>query len=187
MADNHSPFADVQSERAPRSGNSGGGKGRGPIIAIAAVVIVLVIAAVVLIPRFAGTSSTATSAAPTTTAVATSAVDESQLMTVSIKIDATESSRGAVLFEGDVKVPKDGATVEDALRATNLQISSKSSLGMGTYVSGIDGVMEKEQKATSGWIFSVNGEHSSQSCDKVAVSEGDQIEWAWYLDAVNKQ
>ena len=190
MADKSSPFADVQSERSRYSGGSSGSgqgpnKGRGGLIAIAAVVIVLIIAAIVIIPRFAGTASTATSAS-STTPVATSAVDESQLMVVSIRVDATEAKRGEVLFEGDVKVPKEGATVEDALRATNLAITAKSSLGIGTYVSGIDGVMEKEQAATSGWLFSVNGEKSSVSCDKVKLSEGDQIEWVWKLDGVSE-
>lgn len=103
-------------------------------------------------------------------------------ITVSVKIDGTEGEHG-VIYDGDVQVPE-GSSVYDALVATDVEVSSKKSLGMGTYVAGIDGLFEREIAKTSGWVYSVNGDVSSTSSDQYTVEDGDKVEWLFKVEAV---
>ena len=187
VADKRNPYADVRSNSsfdAKPSGN-GGKRGKGPLIAFIAVVIVAAVAILAIVPRFSGTPSSATTSTPTSQAVTTSAAssDADASMTVTLVVDATEHGDG-VLFSGDVQVPEEG-TVKDALEASGLTLSTRQSLGMGTYVAGINGIMEKAKASTSGWVFSVNGERSQYSCDAAKVDAGDAIEWDWKLDGTS--
>lgn len=186
-----SPYADVRSERASGAGGSqngqgGKGHGKGPIVAIVVIVLLAIIAAAVIVPRISGGSSSAGTQAATSTAQQAPSDadgDSAELVTVHLKVDATEHGDG-VVFDSDVQVPG-GATVEEVMQASGLEIVDKSTLGMGSYISSINGIKEKDIKSTSGWIFSVNGTKSSVSCNRVTVTAGDQIEWNWRLDGTS--
>ncbi len=60
---------------------------------------------------------------------------------------------------------KKGATAYDALCATGLSVSTKSSQ-YGLYVSAIGGLAEFEYGGKSGWMYSVNGSAPNVSCGK---------------------
>ena len=71
---------------------------------------------------------------------------------------------------------KKGATAYDALCATGLSISTKSSQ-YGLYVSAIGGLAEFEYGGKSGWMYSVNGSAPSVSCGKYVLKDGDTVSW----------
>lgn len=69
-------------------------------------------------------------------------------------------------------------TVYDALKATDAKVSAKST-GYGVYVEGINGRFEFDEGSNSGWVYTVNGNRVSESCDGYKVSGGDQIVWSY--------
>lgn len=71
---------------------------------------------------------------------------------------------------------KKGATAYDALCATGLSVSTKSSQ-YGLYVSAIGGLAEFEYGGKSGWIYSVNGSAPNVSCGKYVLKDGDTVSW----------
>ncbi len=71
---------------------------------------------------------------------------------------------------------KKGATAYDALCATGLSVSTKSSQ-YGLYVSAIGGLAEFEYGGKSGWMYSVNGSAPSVSCGKYVLKDGDTVSW----------
>ena len=104
-------------------------------------------------------------------------------ISVTLKIDGTEGERG-VIFDDDVKVAE-GASVYDALLASQVDLSVKESISMGTYVAGIDGLMERAFGSESGWLYSVNGEQAGVSCGDYTVADGDKIEWTYKINALS--
>ena len=106
-------------------------------------------------------------------------------MTVHVTIDGTEGGKG-IIYDGDVTIAE-GESAYTATLATEVDMVSGSSLGMGAYVSSIAGLSEKDPQPTSGWIYSVNGEHASVSCDGYTLADGDVVEWVWHIDAVSAQ
>lgn len=71
---------------------------------------------------------------------------------------------------------KKGATAYDALCATGLSVSTKSSQ-YGLYVSAIGGLAEFEYGGKSGWMYSVNGSAPNVSCGKYVLKDGDSVSW----------
>ncbi len=71
---------------------------------------------------------------------------------------------------------KKGATAYDALCATGLPVSTKSSQ-YGLYVSAIGGLAEFEYGGKSGWMYSVNGIAPNVSCGKYVLKDGDSVSW----------
>ena len=71
---------------------------------------------------------------------------------------------------------KKGATAYDALCATGLSVSTKSSQ-YGLYVSAIGGLAEFEYGRKSGWMYSVNGSAPNVSCGKYVLKDGDTVSW----------
>lgn len=71
---------------------------------------------------------------------------------------------------------KKGATAYDALCATGLSVSTKSSQ-YGLYVSAIGGLAEFEYGGKSGWMYSVNGSAPNVSCGKYVLKDGDTVSW----------
>lgn len=100
-----------------------------------------------------------------------------------------------VLPEGSENVPEDGSilpktalpvyegdTVYDLLtraaREHRLQLDTSGTPGM-VYVSGLQYLYEQAHGELSGWMFFVNGQSASRSCDQYAVGDGDSILWAY--------
>lgn len=104
-------------------------------------------------------------------------------ISVSLKIDGTEGDHG-IIFDKDVQVAE-GANVYDALLASEVELSVKNNLGMGTYIAGIDGLLERSHGSESGWLYAVNGEQPSVSSEKYTVKDGDNIEWTYKINALD--
>ncbi len=100
-----------------------------------------------------------------------------------------------VLPEGSENVPADGSilpktafpiyagdTVYDLLtraaREHRLQLDTSGAPGM-VYVSGLQYLYEQAHGELSGWMFFVNGQSASRSCDQYTVQDGDSILWAY--------
>ena len=94
---------------------------------------------------------------------------------------------GCILPETEVAFAE-GETVFDLLlRAAKDARIPVDSLNTGgtAYVSGIYSLYEFDYGGSSGWIFRVNGETPSQSCDSVPLKDGDRVEWLYTCDMGN--
>ena len=103
--------------------------------------------------------------------------------TVTISIEGPEDV-GAIL-ESTIVVFEDDDTVFDVTkritREKKIHFSFRGS-GPMTYVEGIDNLYEFDRGATSGWLYSVNGNYYGKGCATYKVSDGDVIMWAYTLD-----
>ncbi len=75
-----------------------------------------------------------------------------------------------------------GDTVFDLLtraaRQHHIQLDTSGTPGM-MYVSAIHYLYEQAYGELSGWMYLVNGQTSSQSCDQYTPADGDSILWAY--------
>lgn len=99
------------------------------------------------------------------------AVDDSE-----VKIECVISVEDYCKSE-TVQIPE-GGSVYDALKATGVDVSARTT-GYGLYIDGVDGRFEFDEGPTSGWVYTVNGERTSSSCDKFEVKAGDEIVWTY--------
>jgi hypothetical protein len=70
------------------------------------------------------------------------------------------------------------ASALDALRATELVVLSASSV-MGTYVSSIASLAERDVGGQSGWVYYVNGVYANTASSVYQLSDGDNIQWRY--------
>lgn len=98
----------------------------------------------------------------------------SNTVTVSVSVSSSAAD-GRVLGSAHPTFKK-GATAYDALCATGLPVSTKSSQ-YGLYVSAIGGLAEFEYGGKSGWMYSVNGSAPNVSCGKYVLKDGDTVSW----------
>ncbi len=103
---------------------------------------------------------------------------ETDTVTVSVSVssnaaDGRVSGSAAPTFEK-------GATAYDALCATGLSVTAKSSQ-YGIYVSAIGGLAEFEYGGSSGWMYSVNGTAPNVSCGKYVLKDGDRVSWYYVV------
>ena len=93
---------------------------------------------------------------------------------------------GVILPLTEVNVKADEATVLDVLQevclAGDIQIETEKNPAYGTYVKGINYLYEFSAGKYSGWMFSVDGEDSSYSADKVRLTGGEDILWYYVVD-----
>lgn len=82
---------------------------------------------------------------------------------------------GSVSYSGSLLL-KNARTPYEALSATGLSINARSSQ-FGIYVAAIGGLAEKEHGASSGWMYSVNGQIPMQSASSFALKAGDRVSW----------
>ncbi|MCC5893237.1 MULTISPECIES: DUF4430 domain-containing protein [Exiguobacterium] len=100
--------------------------------------------------------------------------------TVSVYNAATEET----LFHEKSVCLEAGATVLDALQATELDIESVGSGDM-TYVTAIDGVEEKSAGQSSGWVYAFNGSPGDEGAGAKEVESEDIIQWRFEEDAIS--
>lgn len=86
---------------------------------------------------------------------------------------------GPVSYSGQLTLPR-GATVLDALSACGVGYSSVGT-PMGTYVSGIGGLSEKQHGDKSGWTYSVNGARPNKAAGALVLSDGDSVVWQYVV------
>lgn len=105
---------------------------------------------------------------------ATASSTASSAVTVSVSVSSSAAD-GRVSGSAHPTFKK-GATAYDALCATGLSVSTKSSQ-YGLYVSAIGGLAEFEYGGKSGWMYSVNGNTPNVSCEKYVLKDGDTVSW----------
>lgn len=96
--------------------------------------------------------------------------------TVTVSVSVSSSAADGRVSGSAHPTFKKGATAYDALCATGLSVSTKSSQ-YGLYVSAIGGLAEFEYGGKSGWMYSVNGSAPSVSCGKYVLKDGDTVSW----------
>ncbi len=109
--------------------------------------------------------------------------------------NVTLEIRCDTLPAGTENVPADGAvlqkaqypiwagdTVYDLLtraaRQHRLLLDARGGEGM-KYLAGIQYLYEQAHGELSGWMYFVNGQSASQSCDRLLLNDGDSILWAY--------
>lgn len=96
--------------------------------------------------------------------------------TVTVSVSVSSSAADGRVSGSAHPTFKKGATAYDALCATGLSVSTKSSQ-YGLYVSAIGGLAEFEYGGESGWMYSVNGSAPNVSCGKYVLKDGDSVSW----------
>lgn len=96
--------------------------------------------------------------------------------TVTVSVSVSSSAADGRVSGSAHPTFKKGATAYDALCATGLSVSTKSSQ-YGIYVSAIGGLAEFEYGGKSGWMYSVNGSAPNVSCGKYVLKDGDSVSW----------
>lgn len=81
-----------------------------------------------------------------------------------------------------------GDTVYDVLtevaRLHSIQLDASGSEGM-RYVVGLNHLYEQAFGELSGWMYLVNGETASLSCDQYLLKDGDAVSWQYTLEMGN--
>lgn len=96
--------------------------------------------------------------------------------TVTVSVSVSSSAADGRVSGSAHPTFKKGATAYDALCATGLSVSTKSSQ-YGLYVSAIGGLAEFEYGGKSGWMYSVNGSAPNVSCGEYVLKDGDTVSW----------
>lgn len=96
--------------------------------------------------------------------------------TVTVSVSVSSSAADGRVSGSAHPTFKKGGTAYDALCATGLSVSTKSSQ-YGLYVSAIGGLAEFEYGGKSGWMYSVNGSAPNVSCGKYVLKDGDTVSW----------
>lgn len=96
--------------------------------------------------------------------------------TVTVSVSVSSSAADGRVSGSAHPTFKKGATAYDALCATGLSVSTKSSQ-YGLYMSAIGGLAEFEYGGKSGWMYSVNGSAPNVSCGKYVLKDGDTVSW----------
>lgn len=99
--------------------------------------------------------------------------------TISVYNAATEET----LYQEKSVCLREGATVLDALKATDLDIESTGS-GEMTYVTAIEGIAEKSEGRSSGWVYAFNGNPGDEGAGTKQVKSIDVIQWRFEEDAI---
>ena len=114
--------------------------------------------------------------------------DAAGAVTLSIRCDTVAGENGlpsdGVLL-APVRVPfKEGDTVYTALviAAADAGLPLDTTVASGGYIRGIGTLREFDFGSLSGWMYYVNGEAPSESCNSRRLSDGDVIEWRYTRD-----
>lgn len=109
---------------------------------------------------------------------------ESIVNPISVSISMQDNADDDVTVDGFQAVEKTEFTVEEgsnALDATQLFcVSNDIPIELdsaGTYIVSMAGAGEKDVEATTGWIYTINGESVSVGANEIILEEGDEISW----------
>ncbi len=96
--------------------------------------------------------------------------------TVTVTVSVSSSAADGRVSGSASPTFAQGATAYDALCATGLSVTARSSQ-YGIYVSAIGGLAEFEYGGNSGWMYSVNGSAPNVSCGSYVLKDGDRVSW----------
>ena len=109
-----------------------------------------------------------------------SGAQETQEAGIDVKVCVVENKdAGISAQEVAVEVPE-GATAYDALEASGLEFVASDS-DYGKFIESIVGVANGDFGETSWWLYTANGEEVTVGCDSFELTDGDSIEWTYYL------
>lgn len=109
---------------------------------------------------------------------------QSESCDVKPTISVYDASTEETLFHQKGVCLEDGATVLDALKATDLSIEAVGN-GEMTYVTAIGGIKEKSAGQSSGWVYAFNGSPGDEGAGAKTVESTDIIQWRFEKDAVS--
>ena len=108
--------------------------------------------------------------------------------TVSLEIRcdtvAAENGGGVILPKTEFQICK-GDSVYTVLCEASQKYGIKlitGGYGKSVYVSGIENLCEFDYGDLSGWLYTVNGEGSSQGCGSCELKDGDSVEFLYSLN-----
>ena len=109
-----------------------------------------------------------------------SGTQESQEANIDVTVCIVENQdAGISAQEVAVEVPE-GATAYDALEASGFEFVASDS-EYGKFIESIVGVANGDFGETSWWLYTANGEEVMVGCDAFELTNGDSIEWTYYL------
>lgn len=73
-----------------------------------------------------------------------------------------------------------GGTAYDALVKSGATVQDEDG-EYGKFVTSINGVENGSEGAASGWVYTVNDQQVTESCDACVLSEGDTVTWSFYV------
>lgn len=73
-----------------------------------------------------------------------------------------------------------GATAYDALVKSGATVQDEES-EYGKFITSINGVENGSEGSSSGWVYTVNDQQVTESCDKCVLAEGDTVTWSFYV------
>ena len=151
------------------------------------IVVIFLLAAAALLSRYIGkgTGGSSEEAAVTLSITCSDLAEEPEkLNDAALKEYIPED--GWILEKRECTVVPGKTTVldvlQDACRTEGIQIETESNPAYGSYVKGIGYLYEFSAGKYSGWMFSVNGEDSAYSADKVLLEGGEDILWYYVVD-----
>ncbi|MBO4627112.1 MAG: DUF4430 domain-containing protein [Lachnospiraceae bacterium] len=111
------------------------------------------------------------------------------VVTLSVRCDTVAGENGLPadgVILAPVRVPfREGDTVYNALTVAAASAGlplDVGGLGTGGYIRGIGTLREFDFGSLSGWMYYVNGEAPSESCNSRRLADGDVIEWRYTRD-----
>ena len=111
------------------------------------------------------------------------------------KADALPSEKRELIGDGEIFPAQtvhfsEGESVFDVLK----RVAQREKIHMefshtpvydSNYIEGINNLYEFDCGATSGWIYSVNGEKPNYSSSLYKLSDGDTVEWSYTTEKTN--
>lgn len=73
-----------------------------------------------------------------------------------------------------------GGTAYDALVKSGATVQDEDG-EYGKFVTSINGVENGSEGSASGWVYTVNDQQVTESCDACVLSEGDTVTWSFYV------
>lgn len=103
---------------------------------------------------------------------------EADAINVTVAIDMPDNGM-AESSVTNVTIPQDG-TAYDALKASGATVQDEDG-DYGKFVTSINGVENGSEGSASGWVYTVNDEQVTVSCDECVLAEGDTVTWSFYV------
>lgn len=103
---------------------------------------------------------------------------EADALNVTVAIDMPDNGM-AESSVTNVAIPQ-GGTAYDALKASGATVQDEDG-DYGKFITAINGVENGSEGSASGWVFTVNDEQVTVSCDECTLAEGDTVTWSFYV------
>lgn len=100
-------------------------------------------------------------------------------ISVSVSVASSSEDDGFEAIASEVELEQN-ATALDALEAVSSDVVVSDGQ-YGAFVESINGLANGSAGAQSGWTYTVNGEYATVSAGEYTLSDGDSVEWLFYV------